>query len=201
MKHTAFSLAQFFSEYCFILLMALMIVAIYLIIERSAFFLRWRAAPSPNFFNLLAHLKLSWERDWVRVDDMGSTYFGWMQLYARTPQDWLESVDFLKKRTLQSVSALGHLANAATSIGLLGTVCSLILAPQGNPTEVIAVGLGTTFMGLCISIPLQYMACPFFQRRQLELLEQLEEIETLLQLRIPECLLAPCETQTAYELQ
>ena len=201
MKNLAFSLAQFFSENCFILLIILLIVAVYLIIERSAFFLRWRAAPSPGFSRLLAQLQSDEETNWAWIDQTGPTYFEWMKEYARSPQDWMEAVDFLKKRTLQSVSVLGHLANAATSIGLLGTVCSLILAPQGNPTEVIAVGLGTTFMGLCISIPLLHMACPFFQKRQLELIEQLDEIERLLQNRVPKYLATVSESHSYYENQ
>jgi len=175
-----------------LILLAASVAAVALVIERLLYFRKNRCNTTHGVVELRRQLAsggiaagLQWSRD--QTNPMGRTFALILENAEMNAEDLADlsysHVVDERIRLEHLLGGMGTLANAATLLGLLGTVTGLIksfnqisVTKQAGPDVVaggIAVALLTTAWGLSIGIPLLFMY-NYFSKKASDMAMQLE---------------------------
>lgn len=189
------SIVQIFKNSLVMLILLLAsITALALILERFWYFTRNRFNPSKGLLDLrriLAENGVNQALDWSKRQNnpLGRLFVVALENYTLSSDglsDLLSSLILEERiRFERLLGGMGTLANAATLLGLLGTVTGLIgafgniaITGSGGPAVVskgIAEALMTTAFGLFIGIPVLFFY-NYFSKKSLDLTMSLESV-------------------------
>lgn len=177
-----------------VILLLASITALALILERFWYFTRNRFNPSKGLLELrriLAQNGVNQALDWSKRQDnpLGRLFVVALENYTLSSNELSDLLTSLileeRIRFERLLGGMGTLANAATLLGLLGTVTGLIgafgniaITGSGGPAVVskgIAEALLTTAFGLFIGIPVLFFY-NYFSKKSLDLTMSLESV-------------------------
>lgn len=189
------SIVQIFkNSLIMVILLLASITALALILERFWYFTRNRFNPSKGLLELrriLAQNGVNQALDWCKRQNnpLGRLFVVALENYTLSSDELSDLLSSLileeRIRFERLLGGMGTLANAATLLGLLGTVTGLIgafgniaITGSGGPAVVskgIAEALLTTAFGLFIGIPVLFFY-NYFSKKSLDLTMSLESV-------------------------